>query len=55
MSETLARDRYRPPPGIRAILDAPAIDPDRIEPDVSEEAGGLERDFSLIPTEFRSP
>lgn len=42
MSDTLARDRFRSPSSIRAILDAPAIEPDREGPDGPEEPGGLE-------------
>jgi len=43
MSETQVRDRIRPQPSIRAILDAPPqMDPIRGGPEGSEEAGGLE-------------
>jgi hypothetical protein len=42
MSESLVRDRIRPQPGIRAILDAPPSDPTRVGTEGHEEAGGLE-------------
>lgn len=42
MSESLARERFRPQSSIRAIIDAPTADPDRKEPGVVEESDGLE-------------
>ena len=53
MNEGLARDRFRPQSSIRAILDAPAIDPDRNESDGVEEPGGLEG-FSLEGTAYQA-
>jgi len=54
MSETLARDRIRPQPGIRAILEAPPqADPIRGGPEGSEEAGGLET-FSPESTAYQA-
>lgn len=53
MSDTLARDRFRPQSSIRAILDAPAADADREETDDREETGGLES-FSPEGTAYQA-
>jgi len=53
MSETLARDRIRPQPGIRAILDASGGEPKPSEPGGWDEAGGLET-FSPESTAYQA-
>lgn len=53
MSDGLARERFRPQSSIRAILDAPAIDPDRDQTDGKEEPGGLEG-FSPESTAYQA-
>ena len=53
MSESLARERFRPQSSIRAIIDAPTADPDRREPGGVEEADGLEG-FSPETTAYQA-
>jgi hypothetical protein len=53
MSDTQVRDRVRPQPGIRAILEAPGVEPKHSDPDGREEAGGLET-FSLESTTYQA-
>jgi hypothetical protein len=53
MSEALVRDRVRPQPGIRAILDAPPAEPTWDGPEGWEDAGGLET-FSPESTAYQA-
>jgi hypothetical protein len=53
MSDSLARDRFRPQSSIRAILEAPASEPDREDSHGKEEPGGLEG-FSPDSTAYQA-